>query len=214
MKKIDAFYDGSDTGWKPIDFGQVYPAHVHSLVTRELERTKSGPAVVFNTTYVIHDDAAKQTQDEWQMDGYEYEVDNEGNRIPVVNGTGEQETAPCSHIVGRKFRDRGTFCFTTSESANLNRRYVEYMKLFGFEPEVSKGKDDKEYVQLSLLESDDIVGSPVLVKLGQEEYITSDTKHLPEAQQEKRKATKVFKVVPWTDGPKLSPAEMEEDIPF
>ena len=65
-----------------------------------------------------------------------------------------------------------------------------------------------------LIEDDDVVGNPVIVDIKRQEYVTSDTKHLPPEQQEWRTSFKVMGVSPWQDGEKLSEDEIDGDVPF
>ena len=56
-----------------------------------------------------------------------------------------------------------------------------------------------------IIEEEDVIGVPVLAKLGSEEY---------EKDGEKRTAWKVFNVQQWNDGQRISKEEIEDDLPF
>ena len=68
-KSLDATYDPSKK-WKPIEEG-MYPAHVKSLSSKEIN-TRAGEAIVVNMTYKVAEDVSRETQPVWKMDGYEY----------------------------------------------------------------------------------------------------------------------------------------------
>ena len=54
----------------------------------------------------------------------------------------------------------------------------------------------------------------VLIDIKRQEYVTSDTKHLPPEQQEWRTSFKVNNVKTWLNGPELSVDEIDGDVPF
>ena len=210
-KAIDAVYDPNST-WKPIEEGE-YPAHIKTLTTKEVN-TKAGEAIVVNMTYKIADEAADLEQLVYEMDGYKYKRDEDNNRIPVANGSGEQATTDCGHLVGRDLWDNGWFIFTNSESGSKNSRYFNLLENLGIKVE-EQMLGDKKVKKLVLIEEEDVKGRPVIVDLERQEYITSDTKHLPPEQQEKRTSFKVMGVKPWSDGEQLSSDELDGDeVPF
>ena len=65
-----------------------------------------------------------------------------------------------------------------------------------------------------LVEEGDVVGKPVLITVKRHEFITSETKHLPPDQQERRSTFKVKNVALWKEGTALDPTELEDDVPF
>jgi len=209
-KEIDAVYDPNST-WKPIEEGQ-YPAHIKSLSTKEVN-TKAGEAIVINMTYKIADEAADLEQLVYEMDGFNYKRDADNNRIPVANADGEQATTNCGHLVGRDMWDNGWFIFTSSESGSKNSRYFQLLENLGIKVE-EQTLGDKKVKKLVLIEDDDVIGNPVIVDVKRQEYVTSDTKHLPPEQQEWRTSFKVMSLKPWEDGEKLSGDEVDGDVPF
>ena len=211
MKKIDAVFDPAST-WKPIEEG-TYPAHIKSLTTKEVMTKKAGPAIVVNMTYVVADEAADYDQPVFEMDGFNYKRDNDNNRIPVTNGDGEQLTIDCGHLVGKNLWDNGWFIFTDSQSGSRNKRYFELLGNLNVKVE-EQMLGDKKVKKLVLIEEKDVVGKPVLVTIQRQEYITTDTRHLPPEQQERRTSFKVFSLSPWENGETLSSDELEEDVPF
>lgn len=210
MKTVDAVFDPTST-WKPIEEG-TYPAHIKSLTSKEVN-TRSGEAIVVNMTYKVADEAADYDQPVFEMDGFKFKRDENGNRMPVTNGEGEQITTDCGHLVGKVLWDNGWFIFTDSQSGSRNRRYFELLSNLGFKVE-EQMVGDKKMKKLVLLEEDDVTGKPVLVTIKRQEYVTSDTRHLPPEQQEKRTAFKVFGISPWENGQQLSEDELKEDVPF
>lgn len=209
-KEIDAVYDPNST-WKPIEEGK-YPAHIKSLSTKEVN-TKAGEAIVINMTYKIADEAADLEQLVYEMDGFNYKRDADNNRIPVTNADGEQATTNCGHLVGRDMWDNGWFIFTSSESGSKNSRYFQLLENLGIKVE-EQTLGDKKVKKLVLIEDDDVIGNPVIVDVKRQEYVTSDTKHLPPEQQEWRTSFKVMSLQPWEDGQKLSGDEIDGDVPF
>ena len=200
MQEIDATYNPSKNPYTPIEPG-FYPAHVTGFGTREV-KTKVGDAIVVNLTYEIAEQAGELSQIIYEMDGYNYKLDSMDYRITVTDKDGKSQTTKCTHLVGKKFRDNGTFVFTGAESSGRNRRYFDLLSTLG----VSLKEDSNGEFPLSLLEEDDVIGVPVLAKLGSEEYVNKDG--------EKRTAWKVFNVEQWNDGERLSKEELEEDLPF
>lgn len=199
MKDLDATYDPTKNPFTPIEPG-FYPAHVTGFGTREV-KTKVGDAIVVNMTYEVAEEAGKLVQILYEMEGYNYKLDDNGDRVVVLNGDGKSKTTQCKHLVGKKFRDNGTFVFTGSESSGRNRRYFDLLSTLG----VDLKEDSNGEFPLSLLEEEDVIGVPVLAKLGSEEY---------EKDGEKRTAWKVFNVQQWNDGQRLSKEEIEDDLPF
>ena len=209
-KPIDAIFDPNST-WKPIEEGE-YPAHIKSLTTKEVN-TKAGEAIVVNMTYKVADEAADLEQLVYEMDGYKYKTDQSGNRIPVANGEGEQATTNCGHLVGRDMWDNGWFIFTNSESGSKNSRYFQLLESLSIKVE-EQMLGDKKVKKLVLLEEEDVKGKAVLIDIKRQEYVTSDTKHLPPEQQEWRTSFKVNNVKTWLNGPELSVDEIDGDVPF
>ena len=217
MKTLDVTYNESENrGFKPIIPGE-YPAHVTSLTEREV-KTKAGLATVFNLTYTVSDEAKKMTQTVYEMDGYNIRIDDNGKKVIVTNGDGKPEKTDCGFISGRKFRDNGFFCFTEKEGSTKNGRYFNLLQSLNVNLEEIE-VDGKTVRKLALIEEEDVIGQPVTVRLQQQEYVTHETRDLPEEEQEKRKAWKVFTVKAW-DAEKhgkpitLSADEIADDVPF
>jgi hypothetical protein len=209
-KEINAVFDETSR-WKPTEEGQ-YPAHISGLSTKEM-MTKAGEAIIVNMTYKIADEAADLQQLVYEMDGYKYKLDEQGNRLPIVDSDGEQVTTDCSHLVGETKYDSGWFIFTSSESSSKNGRYFRLLEQLGIKVE-EQMLGDKKVKKLVLIEESDVVGKPVIIDLQREEYITSDTKHLPPEQQEKRTTFKVKNISSWPEGVEVKADELDGDVPF
>ena len=206
-KTLDAVFDSTKANtWLPTEEG-VYPAHITSLSTKELN-TRAGEAIVVNMTYKVAPEVADQEQLVWEMDGYDYKKDSSGNKIPVMNGEG-QAKASCAHLKDRKLYDNGFWVFTDASSASKNSRYFDLLNNLGI-----KCEDDNGIKKLMLIEEEDVVGKPVLVNLQRQEYVTKETRDLPVDQQEKRSTFKVSTLQPWEDGDVLTLDELEDDVPF
>ena len=203
---LDATYDPSNK-WTPIEEG-VYPAHITTLSSREMN-TRAGEAIIVNMTYKVNETVSSVEQPLWEMDGYNYVKDSAGQRIPVMNGDGEQATISCAHLKDRMFYDNGFFIFTDTSSASKNSRYFQLLENLGIKCEDSEG-----IKKLVLLEEEDVVGKPVMVTLKRQEFVTYETKHLPPDQQERRSTFKVNNVKIWENGEPIAAAELEEDVPF
>ena len=203
---LDATFDPSNK-WTPIEEG-TYPAHITTLSSKEMN-TRAGEAIIVNMTYKVNEVVANAKQPVWEMDGYNHKKDSTGQRIPVMNGDGEQATISCAHLKDKMFYDNGFFIFTDTSSASKNSRYFQLLENLGIKCEDSNG-----IKKLVLLEEEDVVGKPVYVTVKRQEYITKETKHLSPDQQEKRTTFKVSEVKTWEDGPTLSLDELEDDVPF
>tara|TARA_R100001594_G_scaffold24975_3_gene49006 strand:+ start:1483 stop:2124 length:642 start_codon:yes stop_codon:yes gene_type:complete len=211
-KTLEATYDPSEASkWMPIEEGE-YPAHITSLRSKEIT-TRAGEAIVVNMEYKVAEEVSSTTQKVWKMEGYKYQKDTDGNKIPVTNGDGEQKIANCSHLKDKIFQDNGYFIFTESTSSSKNGRYFELLDKLGVDCGEVKA-DGKKVKKLVLLEDDDVVGKPVLITVKRHEFVTSETKHLPPDQQERRSTFKVNNVTPWKGGQQLAAAELESDVPF
>ena len=204
-KALEAVYDSTNK-WVPTEEG-TYPAHITSLTTKEVH-TRAGEAIVVNMTYKVAPEVADYKQYLWEMDGYKYKKDSQGDKIPIMNGSGQSEIS-CEHLKDRTLYDNGFWVFTDTSSASKNQRYFELLENLGIEC-----KDDKGIKKLMLVEEDDVIGKPVLVNLKRQEYVTKETKDLPVDQQEKRSTFKVGSIEPWNDGEVLSSEELDDDVPF
>ncbi len=207
-KELDVVFEPSNRPeFIPTEEGK-YPAHIVSLTTKEVN-TRAGEAIIVNMCYQLADESADETQLLWEMDGYKYRLDVNGNRIPIADETGVQEEIKCSHLPGKKYYDNGFFIFTDTSSANKNSRYFKLLEGLGIELEESDGKK-----KLVLIEEEDVIGKPVIIDLETHSYITRDTKDLPLDQQEKRTTLKAKEIVLWEGGEELSQDEVDDDVPF
>lgn len=211
-KTIDAVYNPADSNaWKPVEEGE-YPAHITTLDTREVN-TKAGPAIVVNMQYKIAPEVEECTQPLYEMDGYNYITDSNGDLVPKIGDDGNQEYGTCEHIKDRTYRDNGTFVFLDSSSSGKNSRYFQLLENLNVELESDK-VDGQEVKKLVLIEEDDVVGKAVIVKLKKETYVTSNTKHLPPNEQDVRSTFKVSSVNTWDGGTDITADELDADVPF
>jgi len=205
-----AVYDPDDRP-KRVEEG-VYPAHISSLETKDVN-TRAGQAIVVNMTYKVADEVADQNQPMWEMDGFKYVLDEDKNKIPVMNGSGKQMEESCDHLLGRTFYDNGWFIFTTSQSASKNERYFSLLDKLGVKCK-EQNVEGKKIKKLVLLEEDDVVGTPVMVTVKRQSYITKETRDLPPAEQERRNIFRVTNVDKWHEGKPISADELSGDVPF
>jgi|TARA_Y100000310_G_scaffold87472_1_gene84302 hypothetical protein len=211
MKDVGATYDASKNPWNPTEPG-LYPAHICKLSSREVN-TRQGPAIVINMDHKIAPSVDGVSQPLFEMDGYEYKKDSDGNRIPIVDKDGSQKTVSCVYMKGRVYSDKGIFLFPDDAQAGRNARYLELLKSLNLNVE-EIGNGDHAVQNLMLIEEDDVVGFPTIVRLGHERYVTSDTRALPDDQQEWRTAVKVFDFN-LREGDRLSANELQgDDLPF
>lgn len=211
-KTINAIYNPANSNaWKPVEEGE-YPAHITSLDTREVN-TKAGPAIVVNMQYKIAPEVGEYTQPLYEMDGYNYITDSNGDLVPKVGVDGNQEHGTCEHLKDRTYRDNGTFVFLDSSSSGKNSRYFQLLENLNVELESDK-VDGQEVKKLVLIEEDDVVGKAVIVRLKKETYVTSNTKHLPPNEQDVRTTFKVSSVNTWDGGTDITADELDADVPF
>jgi len=215
MRTSEATFDASKSkaGWRPIDDGNLYPAHICALNERPVT-VRGNQATVFELEYEIADEAKELTQLVWEMDGYNYATDNEGHRVPVHNERGQQTITDCKHIVGKRFRGKGVFLFDSGSESGRNKGYFDWLTNLGIETE-SVDKDGTLTYKLEIPETEDVIGKPYLVRLMQEHFVTKDTRELPKHQQEVRSVWKVKDSQFWAEGQPKSSDELEaDDIPF
>lgn len=193
----DTYYDPATDGFSAIAPGN-YPAHVISFEARG--KNKKGEnfannSKVFNLTFQIADEAAKLSIPKVVSNG-------EGQYVPVTNDKGETVQIKAIHAVGKRYKSQGVWLTPSPPSGQgwKNGKYKEFFESIGVEfPEV-EGK-----TKLMEVEEDDVIGSPCLVRLGEDTY---------ERDGEKKVTLKVFGAYPWNDGVKMSPEEVGSDVPF
>tara|TARA_R110002110_G_scaffold340342_2_gene550519 strand:+ start:180 stop:833 length:654 start_codon:yes stop_codon:yes gene_type:complete len=217
MKEIDVtFNESENSGFKPILQGE-YPAHITGLTSRDLD-TKAGKATVFNLMFTASEEVYKLEQTVYEMDGYNIATDDNGHQVIVKDADGKAKKTDCGFLKGREFRDNGYFCFTEKEGSSKNGRYFNLLTSLDIElAEIVV--DGVTHKKLALIEEADVLGKPCTIRIQQQEYVTHETRDLPEAEQEKRKTWKVFTVKPW-DTKRFGKAvaipleELEADVPF
>ena len=197
----------------PVQTG-VYPAHVSGFKERSVD-TKMGRAYVYDLTHKIADNAKSLSIPLFENTKGKYTLNENGNRIPLLDEEGNEIKASCEFMIGRTYRGNGVFLFMDKSGAGRNERYTELLQVFKVQLKKIKTKvSGMTAVKLVRLEKDDVIGCPVLVRLGWSEFITKETRNLPESEQVKVRNLKVFDVFEWNSGKKLSSDEIEDDIPF
>lgn len=193
MKNMtDTVYDSAKDGVLPIVPG-TYPAHVSAFEGRTVN-TKFGEQKVFNVEFQIADEVSKMT-----IIKHIYKNDE---LVPVTED-GETVKMSASFMKGKRFKSRGIWLTENPGEGEgwRNRTYVEFFQSLGVEfPTTEDGK-----TKLAEVEEEDVLGLPALVKINREFY---------EKDGEQRSTWKVFTAAKWTDGEKLAPEEVGEDVPF
>ena len=214
MRTSEATFDPSKAkgSWKPIDDGNLYPAHISGLNERPVT-VRGNKATVFELEYEIAEEAKELTQLMWKMNGYEYDIDEEGNRMPVHNEKGQQQIGDCAHIVGKRFKGRGVFLFDAGAESGRNKAYFDWLMNLGVETTEVDNEGTLVH-KLAIPDLEYVVGKPYLVRLNQERFVTKDTRDLPKQQQEWRSVWKVKDSQLWAEGNPKSSEELEADLPF
>jgi hypothetical protein len=103
--------------------------------------------------------------------------------------------------INKMFVEDGQLIKATKGEGWKNKKYQQHCENMGI---VFDTNEDGETI-LGEIEENDVIGRPVLIKLGQEEY-TKDG--------QTKQAWKVFTVYPWKEGSRLSGEEVKSDVPF
>jgi len=179
----------SDSARLPIVPG-TYPAHVSEFASMEYN-----DSVVFNLTYVIAPEAK-------QLEVNKMFVDN-GQLVKSKDSEGQDVMISASYMAGKPFKGGGVWLTPSPAEGEgwKNKKYQLHCESMGI---VFDANEDGETI-LGEIEEDDVIGRPVLIKLGQEEY-TKDG--------QTKQAWKVFTVYPWKEGGRLSGEEIKSDVPF
>lgn len=194
MKETTAVFNEQKDGYTPTAPG-VYHSHIVELRSRELD-----DRVVFNFKVRVAEEAAKLDVPKYNKDG-----DSDEPQI-VKNNVGKAVMVKADYMVGREFESRGVW-FTPIPPPKerwRNRDYKEICENIGVEfPVDSKTKD----VQLGEIEESDVLGLPLLSKIGIYEYKNKKS-------GKTTKQVKVLNAFSWNDGKRLKPEELENGVPF
>jgi|TARA_Y100000310_G_scaffold67522_2_gene62836 hypothetical protein len=193
MKDPTTVFDEETDSGTPIMPG-MYPANLVSLITRAFD---SG-STVFNMRFKISDEV-KDTSVPQQ-------VKSGGTFQEVRDGSGNPVEVSASFMSGKIFYADGVW-FTPSPAKGegwRNRRYKEAFENLG----VSFPREENGSVSLGEIEESDVLGMPAIIKLSESKYTNKNG--------EEKTAFKAVEIHPWTDGKKLSEAEVASDdkIPF
>ena len=198
LELSDTFYDPSTDGFSAIPPGN-YPAHVTAFDMKDGDRAGNkfkNDSKVFNLTFQIADEASK-------MDVPKIVSNGEGQFVSVTDEKGKVITIKGTHAVGKRYKSQGVWLTPSPPSGQgwKNGKYKEFFESIGVDfPEI-EGK-----TKLMEVEEDDVIGCPCLVKLGEDSYVGKDG--------ENKTTLRVFGAYPWRDGVKLSPDELDSDVPF
>lgn len=191
----DTPYNEAKDGMVPIAPG-VYPAHVCGLEAKELQ-TKAGEQTVFNVTFLIADEVANTKVPKMIKSP-------DGDFIQENHKDGQPKTISAVFMKAKKFNSTGIWLTPRPEEGHgwKNRKYKEFFEHLGVVFPVDKNSN----TMLAIVEEEDIIGYPCLVKLAREEYIKDG---------ETRGVWKVFDAFQWSGGSKLSFDEVKgDDLPF
>ncbi len=194
MKETTAIYNEQKDGYTPTSPG-VYQGHIIGLRSREI-----GEKVVFNFSIKVADEAAK-------LDVPKLVKGANGEEAQIeYNDEGKAVMIKADYMVGRVFESRGIW-FTPippTKEQWRNRDYMEFCVNVG----VTFPMDEKtNNISLGEVEESDVLGLPLLAKIGTLEYTNKKTKKTT-------KKTAVLNAFSWTNGKRLKPSELEEEPPF
>jgi len=191
----DTTYNEARDGMIPMVAG-IYPAHVCGLEAKEL-KTKAGEQTVFNITFLIADEVAN-TKVAKLKKGRDGEFRQESH------SDGQPKTISAVFMKGKKFNSTGIWLTPSPQEGQgwKNRKYKEFFEHLG----VVFPSDKDSNTLLAIVEEEDIIGYPCLIKLNKEEYQKDGVT---------RSVWKVFDAFQWSDGAKLSSDEVTgDDLPF
>jgi len=193
MKEATAVFNEQKDGYTPTAPG-VYNAHIIELRSRELD-----DRVVFNFRVRVAEEAGKLLIPQYSKDG-----DGDDAQI-VKDSSGKAVMVKADYMVGREFESRGIW-FTSVPPPKerwRNRDYKEFCEKVGVVFPTNKENE----TQLGEIEESDVLGLPLLAKIGTYEYKNKKTGKVT-------KQMKVLSAHPWHDGKRLKPEELEADAPF
>tara|TARA_R110000744_G_scaffold90693_1_gene176094 strand:- start:1021 stop:1611 length:591 start_codon:yes stop_codon:yes gene_type:complete len=191
----DTTYNEERDGMIPIVAG-VYPAHISGLESRDLA-TKAGDQKVFNITFLIPKEVEKTQVSKMVKNGG-------GDLVQSLDDKGQPITISASFMSGKRFNSVGIWLTPSPDEGQgwKNRKYKEFFESIGVTFPTNKKGD----TLLAEVESEDVIGHPCFIKLGQEHYTKGG---------EERSVWKAFEVFPWSEGEKLSQDEVDaDDLPF
>ena len=179
----------NDSAILPIVPG-TYPAHV-----TEFAQMEYNDSIVFNLTYTIAPEAK-------QLEINKMFLEN-GELVKSTDAEGKDVMINAGYMAKKPFKGGGVWLTPSPGEGEgwKNKKYQQHCESMGI---VFDANEDGETI-LGEIEENDVIGRPVLVKLGQEEY-TKDG--------QTKQAWKVFSVYPWNEGKRLSADEVKEDVPF
>ena len=193
MKETTAIFNEEKDGYTPTAPGN-YNAHIIELRARELD-----DRVVFNFKVRLSEECAK-------LDIPKYSKDGDADEPQIVkDDIGKAVMIKADYMVGREFESRGIW-FTPVPAPKerwKNRDYLIFCERIG----VKWPLNEKGETLLGEIEESDVLGLPLLAKIGPYEYKNKKTKKVT-------KQIKVLNAYSWYDGKRLKPEELEDEAPF
>ena len=189
MKEPTAAYNEQKGGFTPVAPG-VYQSHIIALRSREIDTR-----IVFNFQIKVAEEAGALDVPVMVKNG------SEGAQIQY-DDSGKAIMSKATYMVGRTFETRGIW-FTPTPAAKerwRNRDYKEFCENIGIEFPVDSKTND---VNLGEIEESDVLGLPLLAKIGTLEYTNKKTK-------KSVKKIAVLNAFGWDSGKRLEPSELED----
>ena len=195
MKEPTAAFNEQKDGYTPTSPG-VYQGHIVGLRSREID-----DRIVFNFQIRIAEEAGALDVPKLVKNGTddpEIEYDDAGKAVMMK----------AEYMVGRTFESRGIWFTPTPPSSERwrNRDYKEFCENVGIQ---CSRDSETNNVSLGEIEESDVLGLPLLAKVGTLEYTNKKTKKTV-------KKTAVLNAFNWDNGKRLEPAKLDElqDAPF
>ena len=195
MKEATAAFNEQKDGYTPTSPG-VYHGHVIGLRSREID-----DRIVFNFSIKISEEAGNLEVPKLSKNG-------SGESKIEYDDTGKAVMIKASHMVDRVFESRGIWFTPTppSDQRWRNRDYKEFCENIGVQFAIDDKTND---VRLGEVEESDVLGLPLLAKVGTLEYTNKKTNKAV-------KKVAVLNAFSWDTGSRLKPDELEdsEEAPF
>ena len=187
-----------DTEYNETTDGLIYPFDIVKANVKSLEvKSFDSGSIVFNILFRISPETKGMDIKTAKVDLEEQvatlAIDEEDNPI----------TLPGKLFVGKEYKSVGVWLTPSPEPGQgwKNRKYVDTMESLGVKfQEMSNGKK-----KLGIVEEQDILGKPALIKLGQEFYTNKSG--------ETGVIARVIDILSYPNGKTLDADDME-DLPF
>lgn len=206
-----------DDDRRPMRVEGEFPAHICGMSSREFGNGNE----VFNMTVRF----AAECKDV-QVPKYMYDAEGVHKRKAVKDDEGEQVYVSAAFYADMEMEDDGTWFYEVSkESWQTNEKYADRMEALGIdfpEIEVGKGKHKSKKKVLQKIDADDVLGLPVIAKVGFKKVKVREENDKGEwvnkldadGKQVYAEYLKVIDYLPWEDGDKIKIEEGDEPPPF